>query len=881
MGCEVAGAESRLARLERREIARCTVHTGCKRSRSARLHALRKQRSDDAAEHVAHAPAGHARIAIGTQGNAIPGATRYERPSALEHGDRARARGQRRYRIEAVDAHRLGGSSEQPRRLSRMRRDHRPFGQPPITRSEQIESICIRDHRPISCEHGVKHLFAPRRPPEAGTNYDHRCDLGKREGFCAGINGMRHRFGHAGEQRRQVRASRCDADKSRACSHRGFCGQDRSAPESMIPTDDQGVAKRALVRGPRSPRQAARDFAEAQQLRRRICLTLFEHLIRHAEISEGEIPCVIRPRTGEQAALRGNERDGGVCTHGDTAHATCVSIEAAGQIERKHRPTAVRDGTDRVREGRSNGTGNAGPEKRIHNDVSAQRCSGVEGLDLRTALQGPISGTRCIALQIGSITHLEELHLQPPVKRHASHDIAITGIVTTPTADREHLRIRPAIAQKLEGGCARAAHEHDARQAVALDRSAIKCARRRRRVQGIGARKGVAQHQRVGLIILHCSGLPFRRTLNYAILTPDPSAMDLHALADEIRTWGQELGFDAIGITDTELGEHPAHLERWLAAGHAASMDWMARHAELRAAPERLEPWTLRVISARMDYRPPEDDPLATLQDGTRAYVSRYALGRDYHRVIRPRLARLAERIEARVGGRYRAFTDSAPVLEKALAEKAGLGWIGKNTLLLAREAGSFFFLGEIFTDVPLPLDTPQERDHCGSCSACMTACPTDAFVGPRQLDAKRCIAYLTIEHRGPIPEALRAPMGNRVFGCDDCQLVCPWNKFSPATREDDFHPRHGLEGSELCALFAWDEATFLERTQGSAIRRTGYEGWLRNLAVGLGNAPPDPATLALLEARRADVNEMVREHIDWAIKRQRAGLAANAGSEH
>jgi epoxyqueuosine reductase len=348
--------------------------------------------------------------------------------------------------------------------------------------------------------------------------------------------------------------------------------------------------------------------------------------------------------------------------------------------------------------------------------------------------------------------------------------------------------------------------------------------------------------------------------------------MDLTALVEEIRSWGAELGFDAIGITDTDLGAHPAHLERWLAAGHAGTMDWMARHADLRAAPERLEPWTLRVISARMDYRPPDDDPLALLENGERAYLSRYALGRDYHRVIRPRLARLAERIEARVGGRYRAFTDSAPVLEKALAEKAGLGWIGKNTLLLARDAGSFFFLGEIFTDLPLPVDAPHDEEHCGSCTACLDVCPTDAFVGPRQLDASRCIAYLTIEHRGPIPEPLRAPMGNRVFGCDDCQLVCPWNKFSRVTREDDFHPRHGLEGAELRELFAWSEETFLERTAGSAIRRTGYEGWLRNLAVALGNAPSDPRTIALLEARRDAVSELVREHVDWALARQREG---------
>ena len=351
--------------------------------------------------------------------------------------------------------------------------------------------------------------------------------------------------------------------------------------------------------------------------------------------------------------------------------------------------------------------------------------------------------------------------------------------------------------------------------------------------------------------------------------------MDHAALAEDIRRWGRDLGFDAIGITDTALGEHPEHLRRWLDAGHAGTMDWMDRHADKRARPEALEPWTLRVISARMDYRPPDDDPLAVLDAPGVAYVSRYALGRDYHKLIRRRLAKLARRIEAAAGGRHRAFTDSAPVLEKALAQKAGLGWIGKNTLLLSRDAGSLFFLGEIYTDVPLPVDAPMTTDHCGSCSACLDICPTDAFVGPRQLDARRCISYLTIEHSGPIPEELRAPMGNRVFGCDDCQLVCPWNKFSKATREDDFHPRHGLEAADLVELFLWDEATFLGRTEGSAIRRTGHENWLRNLAVALGNAPPDRRIVAALERRRAQttddgITEMVREHIDWALHRQR-----------
>jgi epoxyqueuosine reductase len=347
--------------------------------------------------------------------------------------------------------------------------------------------------------------------------------------------------------------------------------------------------------------------------------------------------------------------------------------------------------------------------------------------------------------------------------------------------------------------------------------------------------------------------------------------VDLHALRQELDAWAAELGFAAVGVADLELGEHPGHLRRWLAAGRHGTMDWMVRHADKRAAPERLEPWTLRVIVARLDYLPPEDEPLRVLEQPEQAYVSRYALGRDYHRIVRPRLARLARRLEAAAGGRYRAFTDSAPVLEKALAERAGLGWIGKNTLLLSREAGSFFFLGEIFTDLPLPVDAPTETEHCGSCRACLDVCPTDAFVGPRELDARRCIAYLTIEHRGAIPEELRAPMGNRVFGCDDCQLVCPWNKFARPSAEDDFRPRHGLEAADLVELFQWSEETFLARTEGSAIRRAGYDGWLRNLAVGLGNAPTSVAVVEALRARRDHPSALVREHVEWALGRHGA----------
>ncbi|RPH97935.1 MAG: tRNA epoxyqueuosine(34) reductase QueG [Lysobacterales bacterium] len=353
------------------------------------------------------------------------------------------------------------------------------------------------------------------------------------------------------------------------------------------------------------------------------------------------------------------------------------------------------------------------------------------------------------------------------------------------------------------------------------------------------------------------------------------SPQQLRELATQIKGWGRELGFQKLGICDLQLEEHERRLEQWLAQGFHGSMDYMERHGRRRSRPAELVPGTLRVISARMDYLPARARPAAALlrEPGT-GLVSRYALGRDYHKVLRKRLQRLAARIERQIGPfGYRVFVDSAPVLEKALAEKAGLGWIGKHSNLLDRQAGSWFFLGEIYTDLPLPVDPPAQN-HCGDCVRCIEACPTGAIVGPYQVDARRCISYLTIELKGPIPVELRPLLGNRIYGCDDCQLVCPWNRFARPSGEEDFSPRHGLDSAELLQLFAWDENEFLRRTEGSAIRRTGYPGWLRNIAVALGNLPPATeaewkAVIAALDARREHPSPLVREHVVWALESQ------------
>jgi len=348
----------------------------------------------------------------------------------------------------------------------------------------------------------------------------------------------------------------------------------------------------------------------------------------------------------------------------------------------------------------------------------------------------------------------------------------------------------------------------------------------------------------------------------------EPDYVNLKA---DITAWALELGFQALGITDLDLADHEPRVRAWLERGFQGEMSYLERNLDKRLHPERLQPGTCRVISARMDYLQSSTQPLRVLEDSTLGYVSRYALGRDYHKVLRRRLARLGRRISDTALGidhHFRAFTDSAPVLEKALAEKSGLGWIGKHSLLLNRQVGSWFFLGEIFTNLPLPIDSPDDTDHCGNCRACMTVCPTDAIVGPRQLDARRCISYLTIEHKGPIPVSLRTAMGNRIYGCDDCQIYCPWNRNPGESDETDFNPRHGLEDSELLTLFRWSEAEFLTHSEGSAIRRISYEQWQRNLAVAIGNGPATEAAIDSLRAARQHCTALVVEHIDWALAR-------------
>jgi epoxyqueuosine reductase len=349
---------------------------------------------------------------------------------------------------------------------------------------------------------------------------------------------------------------------------------------------------------------------------------------------------------------------------------------------------------------------------------------------------------------------------------------------------------------------------------------------------------------------------------------PGASTVDPPALAQRIKALARAAGFQRCGISGIELGDDEGHLRDWLAQGLYGTMDWMARHGDKRARPHDLLPGTVRVVSVGLDYGRDADEAWRNLADSERAYVARYALGRDYHKLMRQRLQALADRIADEIGPfGYRVFVDSAPVLERALARNAGLGWIGKHTCLIDKEGGSWFFLGEIYIDLALPVDAPASA-HCGTCQRCIDVCPTQAITAPYRLDARRCISYLTIEHEGSIDPALRPLIGNRIFGCDDCQLVCPWNKFAQKTDEPDFRTRNNLDNATLAELFAWTEEEFLQRTEGSAIRRSGYRRWLRNIAIALGNAVTSDETIAALESRCQDEDEIVREHVQWALAR-------------
>ena len=584
------------------------------------------------------------------------------------------------------------------------------------------------------------------------------------------------------------------------------------------------------------------------------------HRGRYAETVEHDLADAVRPVGGEQARLESDETDGGGGAYGIPQHHPTVGIKPRRDIDRQAGCGVRIDRRDGL--GPVSGDRAVEPcaQQRIDDQVDGLRYPGERSpVAARLLPARGIDGR--IAAQPLTIAQLQYRHTQARLPRQTRNDEPVAGVVAGAGKHRDTARLRPSTAQQIEGGAPGALHQLKARNRELLDRQAIEAthlfAGIERARQVVGGGEGSKLHRHPGSLSV------------YLIYTMEPqSTIDFNQLALNIKAWGKALGFQKVGITDTDLHDAERHLDHWLGNGFHGEMAFMHQHGSKRTRPAELVPGTVRIISVRMDYLPDETDPAAILDDPSRAFVSRYALGRDYHKLLRKRLQRLADLIVAEAGPfGYRAFVDSAPVMEKAIAQKAGLGWIGKHSNLLDRTAGSWFFLGELYTDLPLPVDHPV-TDHCGNCRACIDCCPTQAIVAPYQVDARLCISYLTIELKGAIPHALRSLLGNRIYGCDDCQQVCPWNRFATATPEQDFMPRHGLDTATLCELFAWDEDTFLARTQGSAIRRIGYQRWLRNIAVALGNATSSASAVAALQARRDIDDPLVGEHIEWALRR-------------
>ena len=542
--------------------------------------------------------------------------------------------------------------------------------------------------------------------------------------------------------------------------------------------------------------------------------------------------------------------------HRSAQHPPCIRAQPRGDIDSQHRRARAIDSRYRLYIVAAHIAAQTGSQQGV--DDHPPRLQGQLGeIDYPDAIgERLLSRQQRIADDFFRVSHLKHCDPDASFVTHIRNQETITTIVARTAKNLQTSRVRPGVQQAPERGLCSARHQHDTRNIVIMDSAVI---------QSAGLYCGI--HCFAAICRL-CQNYTHKPTTGRSHLPQAPRQQNTQALVQKIREWATELGFQQLAITGVDLGAHEGYLQKWLDAGYHGSMEYMARHGSKRSRPDELVPGTLRVISLRMNYLTPDTQALEVLASPQKAYISRYTLGRDYHKLIRKRLSQLASRIEAEMGGgEFRAFVDSAPVLERAVAEKAGLGWIAKNTMLINRDAGSWFFLGEIFTDLPLPLDAEQGSKHCGTCTACLDVCPTNAFTGPFQLDARKCISYLTIEHHGSIDPDLRPLMGNRIFGCDDCQLCCPWNKFAQATGERDFQPRHGLADVELVELFEWDEQTFLANTEGSAIRRIGYERWLRNLAVALGNAPHSDAVINALQGRRAHTSLLVQEHVAWALQ--------------
>ena len=777
-------------------------------------------------------------------------ALHHQRAGALEHDRTAVLLDDALRGPQPIALHLGIGDPEQSTRFTWMRREDAAFR---MTRrlGKQVQSISIDHGRPVRSKRLGHHAARPVVLPEPRTDRNYICALNERLQFLAPHDAATNQLGTLGHDGGDILRTRRDRHQPRTDTQRRLARQTRGACHADSTGDDQHMTLLTFMRSASTPRQQSREsiLTDAQR-RGRYVTKRFGRQIQRIEHHDADI---VRTLAQIEPELEADETQRPLGTNAGAVNPARIGVESAGNVDREDGGLAFVDARDASNQFFVEITRKPRAENGVHDDL------GVIETVLRPALCGSagclvvLPRTQRIALQgvgrrEGNHTDIEMLRT-----RESRQHVAIAPVISRPAQDDDLLRGRPAAAQHAQCRLASIRHQCVARNSKLVDGISIEC------THLSGGVNGKRKTDHVPSIL----AATFPSAMSH-------SAHDipLDALPEQIRQWGYELGFQQIGIASVELADDERFLQRWLELERHGEMDYMSRHGMRRARPSELVPGTIRVISARMDYLPAQAAPAEdVLSEPELGFISRYALGRDYHKVLRRRLARLAEKISQHCRTTpYRAFVDSAPILEKAFARNAGLGWIGKHTNLINRSAGSWFFLGEILTDLPLTVDAPATA-HCGTCRACIDICPTQAIVGPYELDARRCISYLTIELRGSIPLEFRKAMGNRIYGCDDCQLVCPWNKFAKIAVEPDFAVRHQLDAPHLIDLFAWTEEEFLTRTEGSAIRRIGYECWLRNIAVALGNAPSSRPVIDALNARRDHASEIVREHVQWALQ--------------
>lgn len=742
-----------------------------------------------------------------------------------------------------------------------MGRQHR-VAQVRFLTSDQIQGVGVEYDGLAGGQNTIQEPLRPRVLTQSRPDGYDRSPFQQSVESVVRIDGMHHELGPAHVHRCRMRRMGGDADQSRPAAKRGLARDANSAGHARSATRNQHVTEMSLVSVARAPweRSSKRMFRQTAEFG----LDAFARRLGDCQIVEDNLTTVRRSIGKNEPGLEAGERYSGVRRYRDPHDPAGIAVQPRRYVEREDRCAMAICRLDGLSEVAANLSLETAAEHGVHDQLEIRVDIPFERQCRQAGFGEIVRRLLRIAREPVRPDQVAHCDLDSPVSCEARQHVAVTGVVAAAAQHKPFLRGSVAVERVAERRAGGPGHQRVAGDTDPVDCGAVDASDSVDGIIGcVRVRIGQIVHE--GDYTVSAQGnRGMSNSREYRDKQSLPSGQEL---AEAIRQWGRELGFQQVGFSDLDLSAAEENLDAWLQRQYHGEMRYMEKHGTKRSRPAELIPGTLSVISVRMDYLPESRERMIDrLDHPSGAYVSRYALGRDYHKVLRSRLKALAARIEEATGSfGYRVFVDSAPVLEKPLAEKAGLGWIGKHTNLINRDDGSWFFLGELYTDLPLPSDAAA-TGHCGTCRACIDVCPTQAIVAPYELDARRCISYLTIELSGSIPEEFRKPIGNRVYGCDDCQIFCPWNKFARLTTESDFMPRHGLDDADMASLFHWSEPQWLAKTEGSAIRRLGYVRWLRNLAVGLGNARSSPHVIAALEARRDYPDDTVREHVEWAL---------------